>query len=100
MLALPGLAPWATHEYSCEELQQLDAGSWFIEEDPFGTIASGEVSTETLDRMVGLQIPTLREALEFSRRHNLPVNVEIKDQLQSPGDLSIVDDVLKMAHET
>lgn len=95
-----GVAPWATHEYSCKELQQLDAGSWFVEADPYGTIASGEVLSETLDRIVGQQIPTLREALEFSRRHNLPVNIEIKDQLQSPGDLSIVDDVLKMAYET
>nr|WP_321513892.1 glycerophosphodiester phosphodiesterase family protein [uncultured Pseudodesulfovibrio sp.] len=95
-----GVEPWSTHEYSCEELQQLDAGAWFVETDPYGTIASGDVSSETLDRMAGQKIPTLRQALEFSRCHNLPVNVEIKDQLQSPGDLSIVDDVLKLARET
>ncbi len=42
----------------------------------------------------GAQVPTLAEALEFTLRHKLPMNLEVKDQIHSPGDMSIVGDVL------
>ncbi|NDV19888.1 glycerophosphodiester phosphodiesterase [Pseudodesulfovibrio sp. JC047] len=95
-----GGGPWEAHVYTGEELRQLDAGSWFLQTDPFGSIARGDIPAETLEEMPGLKIPTLREALEFCRKHDFPVNVEIKDQFQSPGDLSIVEEVLHVARET
>ncbi|MBZ4684455.1 MAG: Glycerophosphodiester phosphodiesterase [Desulfomicrobiaceae bacterium] len=93
-------APWITSGFSFEELRRLDAGAWFAEQDPFGTIASGEVSPVDVDRMRGQRIPSLRAVLEFTRRHDFPLNIEIKDQTQSPGDLSIVGDVLEMVRST
>ena len=82
-------APWPVHAFSLEELRRLDAGSWFAIADPYGTIAAGNVRQETLAAMSGQRIPTLGEALEFSRANNLPVNLEIKDQLQAPDDMGI-----------
>lgn len=87
------------HDYTWEELQKLDAGSWFIANDPFGTIAAGEMSAHDMDLMRGLRIPSLKEALAFSRKHNLPVNIEIKDQTVVTDDLSIVGDVADLVHE-
>lgn len=92
--------PWATHAFSLEELRRLDAGSWFVADDPYGTIARGMVSPDMCAQMRGQRIPTLWEALTFTRDNDLPMNIEIKDQMQSPGDLSIVDDVLAMVRDT
>lgn len=86
-------APWPAHAFTLAELRTLDAGSWFAEADPHGTIASGEVSPTDLEGMKGLRVPTLREALEFSRANNFPINIEIKDQLHAPGDMRIAADV-------
>ena len=86
-------------DYTWDELQKLDAGSWFITSDPFGTIAAGEMSANDLDLIRGQRIPSLKEALAFSRKHNLPVNVEIKNQAGAADDLSIVGDVVDIVHE-
>lgn len=88
-------SPWLTAHFTLEELRQLDAGSWFVAHDPYGTISAGEGERSLLERMKGASIPTLDEALLFSKRNDFPINIEIKDQKQAPGDLSIVEDVLQ-----
>lgn len=59
-------------------LKLLDAGSWFVETDPFGTIASGAVTGSMVESFRGEKIPTLREALSLAEALGLAVNVEIK----------------------
>ena len=69
-------------------------GSWFVDQDPFGQIASGAVSEEDQQSYVGEKIPMLEEALLFTREHNWQVNVEIKDSGKGPGRGIIVERVL------
>lgn len=38
--------PWSVNQFTAAGLRELDAGSWFLTDDPFGTIASGEVSPQ------------------------------------------------------
>jgi glycerophosphoryl diester phosphodiesterase len=92
-------APWPTWSFTLEELRRLDVGSWFVDEDPYGTIVAGSGDPALIKRMKGLSIPTLDQALAFSKQKAFPVNIEIKDQTQLPGDLSIVGDVLQAIHE-
>lgn len=92
-------APWPVHRFTLEELRSLDAGSWFAAQDPYGTIARGEVREADLGRMRGQRIPTLEEALAFTRRNDFPMNLEIKDLSYAPGDLSIVSQVLRQIRE-
>lgn len=68
------------------ELRALDVGSWFARRDPFGTIADGTVGTGCLSAFTGEPMPTLAEALAWSREVGLAVNVEIKDQLGGDDD--------------
>jgi len=68
------------------ELRALDAGSWFARRDPFGTIADGTVGHRELSAFRGELLPTLAEALAWSREAGLAVNVEIKDQLGGDDD--------------
>ncbi len=61
--------------FTMAELKQLDAGSWFLE-DPYGTIQSGEVPQVALESYKGVKIPTLVEALSFSREHDMIVDID------------------------
>lgn len=68
------------------QIRSLDAGSWFARHDPFGTVAGGEVDSGQLAAFAGEAIPTLAEALAWTRESGLAVNVEIKDMLGGDDD--------------
>lgn len=65
-------------EFTLSEIKQLDAGSWFIESDPFGEINPGNVSSDDLADYRGEEVPTLREALELTKELNWGAIVELK----------------------
>ena len=74
----PGREPWTFTEFTFEEIERLDAGSWFDRDDPFGQIAAGKVSPEDQAAYVGLQVPTVEEALRFTKERDWVVNIELK----------------------
>ncbi len=74
----PGRASYALSDFTLAELKQLDAGSWFIQSDPFGQIAAGTISDEEIQGFAGIRIPTLEEGLAFTVQEAWPVNLEIK----------------------
>lgn len=74
----PSRAKDAPETFTLAEVKQLDAGSWFVETDPFGTIAAGQVSADWIAKYAGEPIPTLEEVLNFTRDHGLMVYLDIK----------------------
>ncbi len=84
--------------FTLAELRELDAGSWFLKDDPFGTVADN--SAESVSAIQGQQIPLLSEILRFSKTRSFPVNIEIKDLKTLPGDVAVVDRVTDMLHDT
>ena len=92
----PDRAPWSVETFSLAELRRLDFGSWYIQADPFEQIKSGNISKTDLDSFTGLPIPTLLDALAFTKDHNWSVNVEIKDLTGKPGDAVIVEQVVDL----
>ncbi|MGB9758187.1 MAG: glycerophosphodiester phosphodiesterase [Candidatus Bipolaricaulaceae bacterium] len=76
----PNQAPWSVAEFTLAEIKTLDAGSWFVESDPYGTIASGDVPAPEAESFRGERVPTLREALALSRELGLWVNIELKSR--------------------
>ena len=74
----PDRAPWTFTEFTLSEIERLDAGGWFDREDPFGQIAAGKVSAADQAAYVGLRVPTLEEALAFTRDRDWTVNIELK----------------------
>lgn len=78
---MPGRAHHVVDRLTLAQIRELDAGGWFAGRDPFGTVAGGAVGPERLAGYRGETIPTLDEALSWSRDEGLPVNVEIKDML-------------------
>ena len=86
--------PPVVHAFTLDELRQLDAGSWFIEADPFGQIALGAVPPADLEAFRETAIPSLAEALALTREHGWRVNVEIKDHVGLPGHDQVVERTL------
>jgi len=87
------------YEFTLAELRSLDFGSWFVEKDPFKQIAAGAVSQAEQQQYKGELIPTLREALVFTRDHNWRVNVEIKDASKTTADATIVEKTVALITE-
>lgn len=94
------LYPWKTEQLTAAELRRLDCGSWFLRDDPFGTVNSGEVNQEQYAFIQQQKIPQLVDLLEFSRKNGFPVNLEIKDAGTPLGNTEIVDRVLEILTST
>ena len=72
-------APYRVLDYTYDEISKLDASSWFLKEDPFGTIKNSIVQKSELQTLPIQKIPTLKDALLLLKKLRLPVNIEIKD---------------------
>jgi glycerophosphoinositol inositolphosphodiesterase len=69
--------------FTLAEATQLNAGKWFVERDPYGTISSGEGSDSQIQEYLLQTIPTLTDALDIVRRNNLTFIYDVK---QPPSD--------------
>lgn len=98
----PDRSPWRVADFTLEEIRTLDAGSWFVREDPYGTIRGGEVPREAAEAFRGERVPTLREALLLSRELGLLVNIELKGvpfAPLSPERRATVEEVAALVRE-
>lgn len=95
----PGRGPWSVYDFSLEELSTLDAGSWFVRDDPFGQARAGRVDAATLESYRGEPIPTLRAALLLTREAGWKVNVEIKDATGQACHAWIVERTVALVRE-
>lgn len=95
----PSRSPWNIYDFSFAELRSLDVGSWYAHTDPFKQIKEGKVSAAELKSFIGLKIPTLREALELTKRLGWRVDIEIKDATGFPCDAWIVEKTTSLIRE-
>ena len=91
--------PYLVSDYRYEDLKKLDFGSWFLKNDPFGTIKDKTVSKEELLLLEGEKIVTLDEALYFFKKNNFPVNIEIKDLSGTSCEKNAVKKVLDLVQK-
>jgi len=91
--------PYNVVDYTYEQLLKLDFGSWFIEEDPYGTIKEGLVSVEELKNLGIQRILTLEELLIFLRDNNTFANIEIKDLSDTKFDKIAVQEIVKIVEK-
>ncbi len=83
----PDRSPWRAADFTWEEIQTLDAGSWFLRNDPFGTLASGVFPPAWRERLPAQRIPCLRLALEWTRKEDFGADIELKGNGGSPAQL-------------
>ncbi|MBF0406512.1 MAG: hypothetical protein HQM10_04110 [Candidatus Riflebacteria bacterium] len=77
----PDRSPWRVCDFTFAELSRLDAGKWFVEKDPFKSIAGGEVPAEDKEYFASgkVKIPALRGVLTLMKSLNCKVNIEVKN---------------------
>ncbi|HOY69064.1 MAG TPA: glycerophosphodiester phosphodiesterase family protein [Candidatus Ozemobacteraceae bacterium] len=77
----PDRKPWRVGDFTAVELLSLDAGSWFVANDPFGQIAAGAVPETDLARFRSgkVRIPTLKQVLALVAAGRAGVNIELKN---------------------
>ncbi|MCX6075349.1 MAG: glycerophosphodiester phosphodiesterase family protein [Campylobacterales bacterium] len=83
-------APYRVYDFSYKELCTLDYGNWFYKNDPFHQIAEDKVNIDAI-RDKREPLLTLHETLQFVKKNNLFINVEIKDVHVSLGDEEVVN---------
>jgi glycerophosphoryl diester phosphodiesterase len=66
------------HQFSLKEIRALDAGSWFLDQDPFGQIAANMVTSNQINACKGEKVPTVEEALAFTKQCQWQINLELK----------------------
>lgn len=74
----PELADLRASNFTISQLKQLDAGSWFVDNDPFLAITKGLISPEEAEEYRGLKIPTFEEALNFTRENTLIFDFDLR----------------------
>jgi glycerophosphoryl diester phosphodiesterase len=79
--------------FTLDELKSLNAGLWFIQKDPFGTIEAGQVSQTQLSINQGQHIPTLAEALDLVSKNGMVI---LFDMRYPPGDHPYYDDFFEI----
>ncbi|KAI1898084.1 hypothetical protein AGOR_G00068700 [Albula goreensis] len=67
-----------------KELQVLNAGSWFLENDPFRTVSS--LSEEDRAESGNQTIPSLADLLVLARQHNISVIFDMKNDKVNGSD--------------
>ena len=82
--------------FSLAEIRTLDAGTWFVETDPHGQIAAEALSDPQQQACKGQQVPTLEEALVFTRDAGWKLNLELKFLPAPMADFPVVPKVLAM----
>lgn len=95
----PDRQPWSVYDFTLDELNQLDFGSWFVESDPFQQAAQDKLSEDDLKSYLGLPLTTLADALQFTSDNQWWVNVEIKDASGTHADRVIVSKVVGLIDE-
>ena len=55
----PSRPSYLLRDFSLEEILSLDAGSYFVDTDPFAQISKGSVTKETADSFKNEGVPTL-----------------------------------------
>ena len=91
--------PYKVIDYTYKQLRKLDFGSWFLDEDPFGTIKNGRVDIEELKALKTQRILTLDRVLRFLKKYNFPVNIELKDVAKTPFDKTAVRTIVDIIED-
>jgi glycerophosphoryl diester phosphodiesterase len=79
----PGRAKDRAESFTLADVHRLNAGKWFVEQDPFKVIAGRMVSPDQVTEYQGQMVPTLAEELAIVRDRNLRFIFDLK---QPPGD--------------
>ena len=92
-IRFPGRSPWTVSAFTLAEIRDLDAGSWFVETDPFDQIAAGAVTPGEQAAYRGERVPTLRRALEVLNNGHVHRTERLRDLIRGTASPDYARDV-------
>jgi glycerophosphoryl diester phosphodiesterase len=92
----PGREKEPAENFTLAEIKQLNAGKWFVEQDPYGAYRKGLISPEQAAYYEKQAIPELADYLGFVREHNLVFRFDLK---QPPQGNPYTDDYVALVLE-
>ena len=95
----PDRAPWSTHQFTLSQLKQLDLGTKFLETCSSDQNGAAALRPEQQAALRGETVPTLREALLFTRDHSWRANVELKELPEAIAAFPVAEKVTRMIVE-
>jgi glycerophosphoryl diester phosphodiesterase len=95
----PNRAPWAVSAFTLAEIRTLDAGSWFVDRDPFAQVAAGGVLPSEQASYRGECVPTLRSMLILTAGVGWRVNLELKPLPPAMIGFPLLERVLTLIEE-
>ncbi len=75
----PGREKDRPESFTLAEVQQLNAGDWFVQTDPYQAVAQHMVSAAEVERYQREPVPTLADELEFVRQHSVNFIFDLKE---------------------
>lgn len=89
----PGRQDEPAGDFTIAEIQQLNAGEWFVKQDPFGSIRSGLVTPEQVQEYQHQPVPLLSDWLKIVESNHL---VFIFDLKQPPADNPYAESIFQL----
>lgn len=83
-------------KFTLAQVRSLDAGTWFLEQDPFGQIQAGQLNSLQQEACRNQTVPTVEEALKLTKSLNWRINLELKPLYAHPTSFAMVTEVLKL----
>ena len=96
----PSRSSYCVRDFNLEDIKALDAGSFFIDTDPFLQISKARVSKKSLLSFKNETIPTLEQGLLFTKEKKWIVNLELKYFLSKTNGTFISDQTLDIIYQT
>lgn len=98
----PELRPpgFALKNWNLAELQRLDAGSWFMRDDPFASLRQGQICRETLQALMPQRIMSLEQVLLWALAKGIPLNVELKAEQDPARSSALVAETIRLIRLT
>jgi glycerophosphoryl diester phosphodiesterase len=96
----PLKASFRVEDFDLKDIRTLDAGSYFVETDPFGQISEGNVGREAQTSFIGEPIPLLEEGLVLTLEKNWTINLELKFFEGGADDSYLPDHTLEIIRQT
>jgi glycerophosphoryl diester phosphodiesterase len=87
-------------EYTLEQIRKLDTGSHYIETDPFGEIKKRNLTKEDFLSFKAEKVPTLKEALLFTKEKQWKVNLELKKLPERFNNFPVPQKVVEIIRKT
>jgi len=96
----PGRENEPAGNFTLAEIRQLNAGKWFVEQDPFHAISRGLVTPEQIKEYEQQTVPVLADWLDIVRQNHLAFRFDLKQPSAGhPYAAVFYDTVLNQIHQ-